>query len=70
MPGPNEEERRSTEFSPEREESHGRTVNKAVSSRRLDDPGKQQPGQGSSGRRRRRPRSGSDSNAGPGTRGH
>ena len=68
MADPKEEQLRSTEFDPERKESAGRTVNKAVSSKRVKDPGHlaktvagKQPG---------KPRSGSDSNASRRTRGH
>ena len=68
MPDSKEEQRRATEFDPASEESHARTVNKAVSSKRLKDAdrldknkGKTPPGD---------PRSGSDSNASRRTRGH
>ena len=69
MPDPKEEQLRSTQFNPERDEDPVKASNKAISSKRLKDPGKllknstgmKPPG---------KPRSGSDSNASRRTRGH
>ena len=76
MPGPREEQRRSTEFSPEREEDHGVTVNKALSSKKVEDAQTNDEARENkieSQTRARRPRSGrsgSDSNAGRRSRSH
>lgn len=69
MPDPKEETRRSAQFNPDREESAVKAANKAVSSKRLKDPGKL----ATNATRKARPgppRSGSDSNASRRTRGH
>jgi hypothetical protein len=71
MPGPREAERRKAESSPDRLESSNTTIDKAMSSKRKDKEA--QPQQRTGDTRARRPRSGrsgSDSNAGSGTRGH
>jgi hypothetical protein len=72
MADPKEIERRRTEFDPERLEEHGRTVNEALSSKRINpEPGhvEKAPRSTRIGRPGSR-RSGSDSNAGRRTRGH
>ena len=71
MPGPRETERRSTEFSPEKLEKGTKTVNKAVSSKRVDEEhGKvEEPPSSTRASRPRSGRSGSDSNASRRTRG-
>ena len=70
MPGPRKEELRKTQFSTERDEPLGKTIEKATSSKRKTDTGKQQPDGNTRARRPRSGRSGSDSNASSGTRGH
>ena len=71
MPGPREQERRSTQFDPQREEPPEITENKAESSKRIDgETGKQEDNTGERARRPRSGRSGSDSNASRRTRGH
>ena len=72
MPDPKETERRATQFAPERLEEHNKTVNKAVSSKRVDEEhGKvEEPPRSTRARRPRSGRSGSDSDAGRHTRGH
>jgi hypothetical protein len=67
MPDPKEEQLRSTEFDPQREEAAGRTANKAVSSKRVKDPGRLAKNAGPTPHGK--PRSGSDSNASRRTRG-
>ena len=69
MADPKEEQFRSAQFNPERDEDPVKAANKAVSSKRLKDPGhllKNLTGQKPPGK----PRSGSDSNANRRTRGH
>jgi hypothetical protein len=65
MADPKEQERRKTEFSPERLEEHNKTVNKAVSSKRIDEEhGKvEDPPSSTRAARPRSGRSGSDSNS-------
>jgi hypothetical protein len=70
MPEPREAERRTTQFSTEREEPLNKTVEKATSSKRKTNAGKQQPDGNTRARRPRSGRSGSDSNASAGTRGN
>jgi hypothetical protein len=69
MPGPREEERRKAQVTAESDEALTRQIDKAESSKRKTDPGKQQTNAGTRARRTRG-RSGSDSNASSGTRGH
>ncbi len=69
MPDPKEEQRRSTQFDPQREEKANKTVNKAVSSKRETD--ERHLSEKENGHRRAGdPRSGSDSNRGRRTRWH
>ena len=70
MPGPREAEKRKTEFSTERNEPLNKTIEKATSSKRKTDTGKQQPDGNTRARRPRSGRSGSDSNASSSTRGN
>jgi hypothetical protein len=69
MTNPEQEQRRSTQFDPEREEPGGKTVNKALSSKRVGDTGKL--GKNRTQRRAAgKARSGSDSTASRRTRGN
>ena len=76
MPGPGEEQRRRAQFSPERDEDHGVTVNKALSSKNVEDAKPNEEARDNKvvtqtrARRPRSGRSGSDSNASKGTSGH
>ena len=71
MPEPRETERRSTQFSPQTLEKGTKIVNKAVSSKRVDEVhGKvEEPPSSTRARRPRSGRSGSDSAASRRTRG-
>ena len=69
MPGPREEELRKAQVATQRDEPPNKTIEKATSSKRNTDTGKQQPEGNTRARRPRSGRSGSDSNASSGTRG-
>ena len=71
MPGPKETVRRSTQFSPQTLEKGTKAVNKAVSSKRIDEEhGKvEEPPSSTRASKPRSGRSGSDSNASRRTRG-
>ena len=70
MPDPQEEQRRKTEFDPERLDEHGKIVHEALSSKRVEEPGQQsEETEETRAGQPRSARSGSDSNASRRTRG-